>query len=177
MAPSLSVLAFFGIRQIKLTSLSDSTEYLLPAAQELSCAVMSSSGRVEGNDAIQAIMTFATHIEVSFTDGKYSFQALSILTGSSVATAGASPTRTDTLVISAGQCYPYFKVEGRVISDDCSQDMKVTIHKCKVESGPSQAFTMNQFITPQYQAIGVADDSDQLITLVQEETGSALTAT
>lgn len=166
---------FYGLRDIKLTNIAGSTQVDLPAAQELSWSESVVNDTLRGDDVKKSIISFVDGGEFSFKSGGISLEAYAILTGETITSTGTTPSRTDTLVRTGGQAYPYFKIYGNALGEN-AEGIHVLLHKCKLTKLEGKLGDKEFFITD---AAGefVEDDSGDLYTIIKLETNTAVPAT
>lgn len=166
----------YGLRDIKITNLAGTTQEDLGAAMTMTVQPITSGGRMEGDDAIKAIISFIIGAEGSFSGGELSSAALAIITGKSLTTTGSSPNEVTTLQLDEGDNFPYFKVYGKAL-DEGSGDMHVLLSKVKVEGGFEVTNLENgNFRVSNISVTAVDDGSNGVMKIVQNETAAALPA-
>jgi hypothetical protein len=160
--PLLTRGASYGLRDIKISNLAETSSIRLGAATEMEMTEILEHAVLRGNDAVVAASSRLTHIELSFTDGYVDFTKMALLTNDTISTstASAAPTATDEIDAVAGQCYPYFRLRARVVEAGCNRDLHVVIYKCMLSSGMESTFANGQFFTPSVSAVGIGDSGN-----------------
>lgn len=167
----------FGLRDVKLTNLAGSTQVDLPAAMTLAFGLRLTQGELQGDDKTMALVAYNDALEGSFEAGGIDLDAYALITGGTVTSAGTSPTRTATLPLSATVCMPYFKIYGKVVSDDCTSDIHAKIWKAKLTKAPQGEFKGGQFYITSAEFVAIDDGSNGIVTFVQNETAANLPTT
>jgi hypothetical protein len=166
----------FGLRDVKITNIAGSTQADLPAAQTMTFRPMFVSGVLRGDDAIKSINSFYEGYEWQLSAGGISLEALALMVGQTVVTAGASPNETKTLTVSEGDALPYFKIYGQSLGENAGDDIHVKLYKCKITTMEGQ-FQGGQFYITQCSGNAIDDGVKGIIDIVQNETSAALPAT
>lgn len=176
----------YGVRQIMLTPYLDtqgtvlSTQsYPLPVAMTLGFAETEQFDELRGDDKLQAVHGRGPQVDWSLESGGMNMVAWSIITGGSVTVSGVAPNRQVILAKSWDNQRPYFRIDGRMISDS-GGNVVARIYRAKA-NGKIQANNKNgAFQTSQIDGIGLPlhnDDASWLYEIIQNETDSALTGT
>jgi len=165
----------FGLRQITLVPLPTGTAVVLPAAQTLSFKESLVSGELRGDDAVQAIAAITDKIEWSLEAGGISFDAIKVMTGRAIAATGTTPAQKNTMIIAAGDTYPYFKIYGKVLNDDGS-DVHCLIYKAKLTDGLEGEWKDGEFFIQSASGIAISNGT-KIAELVHNETATTVPAT
>jgi hypothetical protein len=176
----------YGIRQIMLTPYLDvqgtmlSTQsYPLPVAMTLGFSETEQFDELRGDDKLVAVHGRGPQVDWSLESGGMNMVAWSIITGGSVVESGVAPNRQVALQKSWDDERPYFRIDGRIISDS-GGNVVARIYRAKA-NGKIQANHKNgAFQTSQIDGIGlplVNDDASWLYEIVQNETDSPLSGT
>jgi len=164
----------YGLRDLKITELDGSPQEDMGAAMKMAFKPLLQGGRLEGDDAIKAIISFIIGGEVEFSAGEMSSAALAIITGITLTTASTSPTEVTTLQIDEGQNMPYFKVYGKSL-DDLIGDVHVLLSKVKVESDFDVVQLENgNFRVSNIKATAIDDGTNGVVKIIQNETAATL---
>ena len=163
----------FGIRDIKITDITGSTQADLPSGRTLSFTERIRSGELTGDDSLTAVVAQADGIEFTLEAGGIDLDAYALMTGRSVTTTGTSPSRTSTLTGDGGDVFPYVKIYGQSINDDATSDIHVKIYKGKITSLEGR-FQEGEFFVTSCNGIGIDDGSNGVYDFVQNETSTAL---
>ena len=164
----------FGIRDIKLTKIDGSTQVDLPNGQTLSFKERFTTGELRGDDATQSAVSITDAVEWSLEAGGISLEAYALMTGRSVVTAGTTPNRTTTLSGNAGDNFPYFKVYGKSVGDNATDDIHVKLNKCKLTSAPEGDFKDGEFFMTKCSGIALDPGAGAIFDIVQNETAANL---
>lgn len=163
----------FGIRDIKIVGKSGAAVDL-PNARTMSFNERVRSGELSGDDKTVAIVAYADAVEWTLEAGGISLEAYAELTGRTVVTAGVTPNQTKTLSGDGGDVFPYVKIYGKSIGDG-DDDVHVKIFRAKVTNIQGQLADSEFFVTS-CQGTGIADATNGLFDVVQNETAANLPA-
>lgn len=163
----------YGVREIKIISIPAGTTISLPAAQKLTIKEVLTSGELRGNDALVATAAFLSHVEWSLENGGMAFDAIKAMTGRTVTGTGTTPNQKNTITAKAGDSMPYFKILGKVLTDDGS-DVHCIIYSAKLTDGFEGEWSDGEFFVQGCSGIGVADSAGKIYDLVHNETAAAL---
>ena len=166
----------FGIRDIKITTIDGVTQVDLPAAMKLSFKDMVTTGEMRGDDIVSELVSIRDGVEFSLESGGIPLAAWAIMTGSTVVTAGTTPSQTVTYQADAGQCFPYFKIYGKAIGPDCTGDIHVKISKAKLTDPLEGEFADGSFFVSKCSGKGLDDGSNGAYEIVENETAAVLPA-
>lgn len=169
----------YGLRDIKLTrytdasgSVLDSTSIDLPNAQTLSFSETEEFQELRGDDRVVAIRGQGAQVEWELEAGGMDFRAWEILTGGTVILTGIAPNRKWTLRKRATDARPYFRMEGRVISES-GGDIHGIIYRCRANDTVEGEFADGEFFVTSAsgQGLPMLDEAfDLLYDIVQNET-------
>lgn len=165
----------FGIRDIKITDISGSTQVDLPSSQTLTFRERGKSGELSGDDKTSALVSRADVIEWELEAGGISLEAYALMTGRTATSSGSTPNRTNTLTGEATEQFPYIKIYGKAIGDG-SDDIHVKIWKAKVMGPLEGSFQDGEFFVSQCSGVGIDDGSNGIFDIVQNETAANLPA-
>lgn len=164
----------FGLRDIKLTNIAGSTQVDLPAARTLGFQEVLITGELRGDDSLISLFSQVESLEWSLEAGGITLEAWAIMTGRTVTEAGTTPSRTNTYNIEAGECYPYFKIYGKAVGENCSDDIHVLIYKAKLTSPIEGSFQDGEFFVTSCSGKAITDGSNGIADIVQNETADDL---
>lgn len=167
--------AAYGLRDVKLTNAAGSTQVDLPAARTLQFTERIKSAELEGDDALVAVVSYSEAVEWSLEAGGISLPAYALMTGRTVTLAGTTPNQSYTMYGQAGECFPWFKIYGRAISDGCTDDIHCKLGKAKLTSIEG-SFANGEFWITSCSGIAIEDLTGKIFEFVQHETGEALPA-
>lgn len=165
----------FGLRDIKVTNIGGTTQKDLPAAQKLKITPKMKSGELEGDDALVSVVAFIMSAEWELEAGGIDLDALAIITGRTLTTAGTTPNQTNTLKLSAGDVMPYFKVYGKSMGDS-TDDIHAKMSKCKCTELEGE-FSDGEFYITSCKGVAVDDGTNGVVSVVQNETATTLPIT
>lgn len=167
----------YGLRDIKLTNIAGDSQVDLPAARTLGFQETLNSNTLRGDDSILAIFAATDSIEWSLEAGGISLAAWALMTGRTAVESGSSPNRTNTLTIEAGEVYPYFKIYGKSMGENATDDVHVKLFKCKLTSPLEGSFQDGEFFVTSCSGIAVDDGVNGIAEVVQNETADDLPLT
>lgn len=169
----------YGLRDIKLTrytdasgSVLDTVSVDLPNAQTLSFSESEDYTELRGDDRVVAIRGQGAIVEWELGAGGMDFRAWEILTGGTVILTGIAPNRKWTLRKRATDARPYFRAEGRVISES-GGDIHCVIYRCRANDTVEGEFTDGEFFVTSAsgQGLPMLDEAfDLLYDMVLNET-------
>lgn len=174
----------YGLREIKLTPYTDDsattlagTSIKLPNARTLSFAETEDFEDLRGDDKLVASHGSGPQVEWELEGGGVSFEAVAAMYGGTVTETGVAPAQIKTLSKKATQSRPYFKVEGRAISDS-GGDFHIVIYKCKATDNLEGELGDGQFFLTGASGIGMPSTMtaslDSLWDFVQNETATPI---
>lgn len=126
----------FGMREIVLFPMDPADESLdagvkLPVSRTLSFSEAEESEELRGDDGVAAVHGQGANVEWDIESGGLSFEAWKAMSGGTIATSGVTPNVIKTYTKNRDQQRPYFRAEGRAVSDS-GGDFHVIIAKAKV---------------------------------------------
>lgn len=177
----------YGVRDCKLTVYSDAsgtvlsgTSVDLPNMQTFSFTESEDFQELRGDDRVVAIRGQGSLVEWELEAGGINFSAWEILTGGTVILTGIAPNRKWTLRKRSTAARPYFKLEGRVISDS-GGDVHAIVYRCRANDTVEGEFADGEFFitSASGQGLPLINDelNDLLYDLVQNETASVISTT
>lgn len=139
----------FGMRQIKLTPLSaDGTtpgsSVTLPVARTLSFSEAEDFEELRGDDVVQATHGSGPRVEWDLESGGISLESYAVMAGGTIQTTGIAPNQKKTYTKLETDARPYFKAEGRSISDN-GGDFHVLIYRAKADASLEGELSDNSF--------------------------------
>ena len=167
----------FGIRDIKITNIAGDTQVDLPAAMKLTFKEVLTNGEMRGDDVLQEIVSIRDALEWSLENGGIPLSAWAIMTGTAVTASGTTPNQTNTFTADSGTCYPYFKIYGKAIGPDCTEDVHIKIFKAKLTEPLEGEFADAAFFVTKCAGKALDDGSNGLYEIVENETAGDLPAT
>ena len=166
----------FGLRDVKVTNIGGTVQADLPAAQQMTFKPRFISGELRGNDALQSVVAFVEAYEFDLAAGGIDLDALAVITGETIVVAGTTPAETSTITVSAGDSMPYFKIYGKSLGENVTDDIHVKLFKCKITAMEGM-FQDAQFYITSCSGIAIDDGTNGIIDIVQNETAADLPAT
>lgn len=164
----------FGIAQIVLTSIDGNTNVELAVEQTLTFTERMDQAELKGREKIAAVASVCLAVDWDLEEGGIPLAAYALMTGRTPTTSGSTPTRTTDLTGHASVYNPYFKITGRAIGEDASDDVKVVIYKAKLKTGLTGSFKDGQFYMSKVTGVGVDDGTHGVWDLLFRETGSSI---
>lgn len=164
----------FGLRDLKVTKLDGTLQVDLPNAMTLTFKERITSGEMRGDDATVSVVAITDAVEWEIEAGGIDLAAYALMTGRSATTAGVTPNRTTTLVGNAGDNYPYFKIYGKSVGDDSTDDIHVKILKAKLTGPIEGEFKDAEFFMTKCSGVAIDPGAGNLFEIVQNETSGTL---
>lgn len=122
---------YYGIRDIKITSLDGTTQVDLPVARKLLWKPEYISSSLDGDDQTVATIAFIKKFTFELESGGLSLEALAMLTGKTVTVSGSSPNTQESIQLNAGDNAPYVKIYGKALGDG-NDGVHILIRKAKM---------------------------------------------
>ncbi len=176
----------YGVRDIKLTQYTDavgtvlgSTSVDLPYIQTLNFTEAEEFQELRGDDKVITTRGRGSQVNWSLEAGGLSTPAWAVVTGGSVVETGVTPARTVELRKKATTSRPFFRIDGRVISDS-GGDVQVRIYRCRATGDIQANFTNGEFQTSSISGTGLPlldDENDLIYSIFRRETTSSATLT
>ena len=176
----------YGVRDIKLTQYTDAvgttlntTSVDLPYIQTLNFTEAEEFQELRGDDKLITTRGRGSQVNWSLEAGGVPVYAWAILTGGSVIETGTTPNRITELKKSATTSRPFFRIDGKIISDT-GGDVLVRIYRCRATGDIQANFAGGEFTTSQISGVGLPllDDANDLIySIFRRETAAALSLT
>lgn len=164
----------FGLRDLKVTNIGGTTQVDLPNSMTLTFKERLTTGEMRGDDATQSVVSITDAVEWSLEAGGISLEALAIMTGRTNTAAGTTPNRTLTMSAHAGDNMPYFKIYGKSVGDNATDDIHVKLNKCKLNSGIEGEFKDASFFMTKTSGIAIDPGVGPIYDIVQNETAANL---
>ena len=130
----------FGIRQTKITPFTTpagttlGTGQLNPNARNMSFEEAEDYEELRGDDKVVAIRGLGATVEWEMENGGINVPAFRLINGGTVATTGTTPAQVTTYTKKFTDERPYFKAEGRAISD-LGGDFNVALLRARASEG------------------------------------------
>lgn len=184
-APVADGLAY-GVRDTKLTQYLDAlgmvlgpTSVDLPYMQHLNFTEAEEFSELRGDDRVVTTRGKGSQVNWDLEAGGLSTAAWAVITGGDVIETGLAPNRIIELRKRSTQARPWFRVDGKIISDS-GGDILVRIYRCRANGNIQANFQDGNFQTSQIAGIGLPlldDTNDLLYSIFRRETAAALTLT
>ncbi len=176
----------YGIRQIMLTPYLDAAattlgpvSYPLPVAMTLGFSETEQYDELRGDDVLVAVHGRGPQVDWSLEAGGLPIIPWSIVTGGRVIEEGVSPNRVVRLLKSGDDQRPYFRIDGRVISDS-GGNVVARIYKAKANGRIQADMRGGAFQTSRIDGVGLPlgdDEGKWLYEILRHESDSALSTT
>ena len=176
----------YGVRDIKLTQYADAlgtvlgtTSVDLPYIQTLNFAEAEEFTELRGDDKLITTRGRGAMVNWDLEAGGIASQAWAIFSGGSVVETGLTPNRVVELRKKATQARPWFRIDGKIISDS-GGDVLVRIYRCRVSGDITSNFADGEFTTTAVTGVGyplLDDTNDLLYSIFRRETTEDLTLT
>lgn len=176
----------YGVRDIKLTQYLDALGMVLgpssvdlPFIQTLNFTEAEEFSELRGDDKLITTRGRGSMVNWDLESGGISIAAWAVFTGGSVIERGLEPDREIELQKRATQNRPWFRIDGKIISDS-GGDVLVRIYRCRANGDINAGFTDGEFTTSSVTGVGyplLDDTNDLLYSIFRRETSKALTLT
>ena len=176
----------YGVRDVKLTQYVDalgmvlgSASVDLPYIQTLNFAEAEEFTELRGDDKLITTRGKGAMVNWDLESGGLPIPAWAVFTGGSVIERGLEPDREIELQKKATQARPWFRIDGKVISDS-GGDVLVRIYRCRANGTITANFSDGNFQTSAVAGVGyplLDDSNDLLYSIFRRETTEALTLT
>lgn len=176
----------YGVRDIKLTQYLDAlgmvlgpTSVDLPFIQTLNFTEAEEFSELRGDDKLITTRGRGSQVNWDLESGGLPIAAWAVFTGGSVIERGLEPDREIELQKKATQSRPWFRIDGKIISDS-GGDVLVRIYRCRANGDITANFTDGEFQTSAVTGVGyplLDDTNDLLYSIFRRETSKALTLT
>ena len=176
----------YGVRDIKITpyvdaagTVLDTVSYDLPYIQTLSFSEAEEFSELRGDDKLITTRGQGAQVDWDLEAGGMKTKIWAIFTGGEVVERGATPNREIELRKKSTQARPYFRIDGKVISDS-GGDIHVRIYRCRCNDTIDADFADGEFATTAVSGLGMPllDDANDLIySIFRHESSTDLTLT
>jgi hypothetical protein len=173
----------YGMRQIVVTPFTDNTytaygtSVALPNSRTLSFAEAAESNVLRGDDEEVASHESAPAVEWSLEGGGTPYEAIKVMYGGTVAETGSAPNRVKRLYKTTQDSRPYFKIEGRAISDS-GGDLHIVIYRAKATGNLEGTMADQEFMLTAASGRGIGSKVvatlNRVWEFVQNETAVAI---
>ena len=176
----------YGLRQIRLTPYTDlqgttlgNVSYPLPVAMTLGFSETEQYDELRGDDVLVAVHGRGAQVDWSLEAGGISITAWSIVSGAAVIEEGVAPNRKTRLRKSGDDIRPYFRIDGRAISDS-GGSMLTRIYRAKANGRLQADLRGGAFQTSRIDGVGLpmlGDAQLWLYEFIRQEFDSAIPGT
>lgn len=167
----------YGLREVVLFPISDAgvvgTGVKLPASRTLSFSEAEDFEELRGDDRVIAIRGKGPIIDWDLEAGGISLEAYKVMAGGTITSTGTTPAESETLTKKTTDSRPYFKVEGRALSDT-GGDFHVILYKCRASDSLEGEFSEGTFWLTSASGQAIGDANDKLYDFVHNETATAI---
>lgn len=164
----------YGLRELKIVPLPSGSAVALPWGQTLKFTEEPSTNELKGDDVIVATVTTLEKLGWELEAGGISLAAYAALTGRTLDETGTTPNQVQTMTISGGDVYPYFKLYGKAITDE--GDIHVKFFKAKITALEGELKNGEFFVT-KCEGVAIDDGTNGIADVVRNETAAALPST
>jgi len=176
----------YGLRQLMLTPYVDaqgtilaSTSYPMPVAMTMGFSETEQFDELRGDDVLVAVHGRGAQVDWSLEAGGLPIKCWSIISGGMVIESGVTPNRQVRMRKSADDQRPYFRADGRSVSDS-GGNVIGRIYRCKANGRIQGDRRGGAFMTSTIDGVGlplVGDAGRWLYEWIQNETDSPLSTT
>ena len=176
----------YGVRDCKLTPYNDAQGTVLdnesidlPNMQTLTFSEKEEFQELRGDDKLITTRGKGAQVDWSIEAGGMSVKAWAVLTGADVIETGLTPNRKIILRKKATTTRPFFRIDGRIVSDS-GGDVHVRIYRCRCNDSIQGDFKDGEFFVTSAAGVGLPlldDTNDLLYDIIRHETPTVLTLT
>lgn len=173
----------FGLRQVRVTPYTDAaattlaaSSLPLPNSQTLTWTESEDFEDLRGDDRLQTSHGKGPEIDWELTAGGLNLEAYAAMAGGTVSSTGVSPNVVKTFRKLVTDVRPFFKAEGRSISD-AGGDMHGVIYRCKTTGDVSGSQEDGKFWISGFKGKGYASlitPIDAVYDFVLNETAAVI---
>jgi hypothetical protein len=176
----------YGLRQLMLTPYVDAqgtiladTSYPMPVAMTMGFSETEQFDELRGDDVLVAVHGRGPQVDWSLEAGGLPIKPWSIISGGMVLEEGVSPNRRVRLRKSGDDQRPYFRADGRSVSDS-GGNVVGRIYRCKANGRLQADRRGGAFMTSAIDGVGlplVGDQGRGLYEWIQNENDTPLSTT
>ena len=176
----------YGVRDCKITQYADSggtalgtTSVDVPIMQHLNFTEAEEFTELRGDDRVITTRGKGSEVHGDIESGGLPIGVWAVITGGSVVSTGLSPNRIIELQKRATTARPFWRVDGKIISDS-GGDILVRIYRCRANGDIQANFQDGDFQTSQIAFVGLPlmDDTNDLIySIFRRETSTNISLT
>jgi len=163
----------FGINDIAITDITGATQVDLPSSRVLAFNPRLISAELSGDDQITAVASRLQAVDWELEAGGVDLDVVAIMSGYTVGSSGSTPNQSEWIQWDGAQCFPYFKIYGKALGVDCTDNIHVYIYKAKCTEWEGR-LQDGQFYITRARGIAIDDGSNGVMRIVQQETATAL---
>lgn len=169
----------FGLRDVKLSSLSDAgvegASVDLPVARTFSFSESEEFEELQGDDTTVASHGAGPTVEWELESGGLPFEAYQVMAGGTIVADGITPAQKKTFTKKTTESRPYFNTKGQAISDS-GGDVHCLVYRCKADGSLEGEFSNGAFFLSSASGKGYGEltGAQRLYEFVQNETAIAL---
>jgi hypothetical protein len=155
------------------------TSYPMPVAMTLGFSETEQFDELRGDDVLVAVHGRGPQVDWSLEAGGMPIKCWSLISGAMVIESGVTPTRQVRLRKSGDDQRPYFRIDGRSVSDS-GGNVIGRIYRCKANGRLQADRRGGSFMTSSIDGVGlplVGDAGRWLYEWIQNETDSPLSTT
>lgn len=163
----------YGLRDVKLFPLTgevagDGVD--LPVARTFSFSEAEDFEELRGDDAVVAVRGKGASVNWELESGGVPFEAMRTMFGGTITESGVTPNQTKRWRKNQNDSRPYFKVEGKALSDS-GGDFHVVLYRCRCTGELSGEMADGSFWLTGASGRAIGRESDGLLyDFVQNET-------
>ena len=176
----------YGVRDCKLTPYNDAQGTVLdnesidlPNMQTLTFSEKEEFQELRGDDKLITTRGKGAQVDWSIEAGGMSVKAWAVMSGADVIETGLTPNRKIILRKKATTTRPFFRIDGRIVSDS-GGDVHVRIYRCRCNDSIQGDFKDGEFFVTSAGGVGLPlldDTNDLLYDIIRHETPTVLTLT
>lgn len=176
----------YGCRDLKLTEYIDAsgmvlsgTSVDLPYIHHLNFTEAEEFAELRGDDKLLTTRGKGSQVNWDLESGGINIAAWAIITGGSVYERGLAPNRVIELRKRSTQSRPYFRIDGKIISDS-GGDVLVRIYRCRANGDITANFNDGDFQVSSIAGRGLPlmdDTNDLLYSIFRRETSAEISLT
>lgn len=173
----------YGIRDVKLTPYSDAQGTVLagasidlPNIQTLSFSESEEFQELRGDDRLITTRGQGAQVDWSLEAGGISIKAWAVMSGGTIIETGLTPNRKIVLRKKGTDARPYFRIDGRVVSDS-GGDIQTRIYRCRCNDTIEGDFANGEFFVTSASGVGLPlldETNDLLYDIIRYETATVI---
>lgn len=170
----------FGLRQVVLTKINEDgtlgDKVRLPASRTFSFSEAEDFEELRGDDRLITVRGQGPSVNWELEAGGISLAAYQVIAGGTITESGTTPETTRTFRKGGYDQRPFFRVEGRAISDS-GGDVHCVLHRCRATEDISGEFTDGEFFLTNAEGQALPDEANDniLYEFIQNEQETEIT--